>query len=191
MTQRSRDRLRIVPSERAEREPHRTLTIATSNGRRVSLPAPAAASAREGRAAALLGELAHGELRQVDLPLDARPAVVVPARDAEGVLGPVGKRAHHEQREEAVALEHLAEVELAALAERVRPGVERLLSAGREQLVDLPAALGELTVGENALLAHLHAANAALEPRGARDDVCHALPPRGQSRRGGAWGTAA
>jgi hypothetical protein len=44
-------------------------------------------------------------------------------------------RAHHAQREEAVALQHLAEVELAAHAERARPGVERRLPAGRAQLV--------------------------------------------------------
>ena len=48
----------------------------------------------------------------------------------------------------------------------------------------------ELAVREDALLPHLHAADAALEPRRARDDVYHALPPRGQSRRGSASGTA-
>ena len=101
-----------------------------------------------------------------------------------------GQRAHHEQREEAIALEHLAEIELGALSESVGPGVEGLLPAGCEQLVDLAAALGELAVREDAFLAHLHAANAALEPRRARDDVCHALPPRGQSWPGGAAGTA-
>jgi hypothetical protein len=140
------------------------------------------------RGAALLGEPAHGELRQVDLPVDARAAVVVPARDAEGVLRAIGQRAHHEQREEAIALEHLAEIELRALSERVGPRVEGLLPTRGEQLIDLAAVLGELAVREDALLANLHTANAALEPRRARDDVCHALPPRGQRRREGTRG---
>ena len=54
----------------------------------------------------------------------------------------------------------------------------------KKRIADLAAALGVLAVGEDALLAHLHAANAALEPRRARDDVCHALPPRGQKPAG-------
>src|SRR5690606_36461132 len=54
---------------------------------------------------------------------------------------------------------------------------------------DLAAALGELPVREDALLSDLHAADAAREPRRARDDVGHALPPRGQSRQEGARGT--
>jgi hypothetical protein len=41
-----------------------------------------------------------------------------------------------------------------------------MVSAGRDQLADLAAALGELAVREDALLAHLHAANAALDPKG-------------------------
>jgi hypothetical protein len=42
-------------------------------------------------------------------------AVVVQARDAEGVPEAVRQRAHHEQREEAIVLEHLAEIELGIL----------------------------------------------------------------------------
>jgi len=65
----------------------------------------------------------------------------------------------------SIALQDLAPIELLALAELVRARIERLFPARAEQLVDLPAALRELAVSEDALLANLHAANAAREPR--------------------------
>lgn len=49
--------------------------------------------AHEG-AAALVGECPDRQLREVNLPIDARAARVVPAADADGILGAVGQRAH-------------------------------------------------------------------------------------------------
>lgn len=74
-----------------------------------------------------------GQLIQAQLPLDPRPAGVVLAGHREGVLGAVGPGADLEQGEEAVTLEHLAPV--------VGPGLEHLLPAGGEQLVDLASGL--------------------------------------------------
>src|SRR5690606_23458137 len=125
------------------------------------------------RRAALVGEAAHGQLAEVELPLEARAAAVVLAAEGEGVLGPVGQRADLEQRIESIALEHRTPVD-ALIAEAVGPGIERVLPARPEQFVDPPAALGELAGGEDPLLADFHAADAAGEPRGAGDDVGHA-----------------
>ena len=69
----------------------------------------------------LLGQQPPREVAQVELPLDARPAGVVLAGDAEGVLGPVGQRRDLEQRCEPVVLEHLAPVDR-LVAEVVGPG---------------------------------------------------------------------
>src|SRR5690606_40875088 len=106
----------------------------------------------------------------------------VPAAGGEGGLGPVAQRADLEQRVDSLALEHRARVD-ALIAEVVGPGVERLLPARPEQFIDLPAALGELAVGEDPLLADLHAADAAGEPRGAGDDVGHARAADATGRR--------
>lgn len=125
---------------------------------------------------------AHGQLAEVELPLEARAAAVVLAAEGEGVFGPVGQRPELEQRVEAVALEHRAPVD-PLVAEVVGTRVERLLPARPEQLIDLPAALGELAVGEDPLLADLHAADAAGEPRGAGDDVGHARASDATGRR--------
>lgn len=54
-----------------------------------------------------------------------------------------------------------------------------------EETLDVAAAAGERSAGEHALFAHLPATHAALEPRGADDDVGHALGrarPAGRSR---------
>lgn len=66
-----------------------------------------------------------------------------------------------------------------------RPTIEVLFFVS-ELLAYLAAALGEPAVGEDALLARIHATNATLKPRRTRDDICHALPPPGHSRPGGA-----
>src|SRR5690606_2613445 len=132
--------------------------------------------------AALIGEEPHGQLREGDLPFDAGAARVVSTADPEGVLGAVGQRPHLQERGEAVALEHRAPGNV-LVTEVVGPRLERLLPARAEQRVDLPAALGELAVGEDPLLADLHDADAAREPRWAGDDVGHALSSDETGRR--------
>jgi hypothetical protein len=64
----------------------------------------------EERGAARVRQRAHKELAQVDLPVDARPASCLPARDRERVLGAVGQRADLDQGEERVALQDLAQL---------------------------------------------------------------------------------
>ncbi len=71
-----------------------------------------------------------------------RAAGLVLAVDREGVGRAVGERADLEQRVEPIALQHHAPVD-GLLAEVVGPGLERLLPAGGEQLVDLAARLRE------------------------------------------------
>ena len=87
------------------------------------------------------GEFAHRELRQVDLPVDARAAVVVPARDPKAYSAGRSARAIHEQREEAIAL--ATPCRGRAAPRRAQARVDGL-PAGREQLVDLAAALASL-----------------------------------------------
>jgi len=133
---------------------------------------------REQRGPALLRQRPARKLGEVQLPLDARSAGLALTVDREGVRRAVGERPDLQQREEPVALEHHAPVD-GLLAEVVGPGVERLLPAGREQLVHLAAGLREPTIGKDPLLADLHAADSATEPRRAGDDLGHRRAPPG------------
>ncbi len=115
------------------------------------------------------------ELRELDLPLDARPAV--PARDSEVVVGPVGQRADVQQREEPVALQHRAPLDRSAV-KVVGARLDRRLPTGSQQLLELAAGLRQASVGEDPLLAHLHSANETLENRWAADRLAHGRAER-------------
>ena len=131
----------------------------------------------------LAREPAHREVIEVELPEDARAATRLAAGDGERVLGPVGERAELEERVEAVPLQDRTPIRAWSL-EGVGPGVERLLPARGEELVELGAALGELPVHEDLLLAHLHAAETSGQSRRTRDGLGHGLlAPRERDSR--------
>src|SRR5690606_24841537 len=109
-------------------------------------------------APALLGELLHGQLIEAHFPLEAMAASRVLAHDREGVVGTEAHGADLEHRVEAVALEHLAPVE-ALIAQRIRPVLDGLEPAARQDLVELPAALGQASVGQDVQLLDLEPAN--------------------------------
>ena len=130
-----------------------------------------------------VGQRPHRQVVQVELPEDAGAATRLAARHGEGVVGAVGERSELEERVEAVALQDGAPIRPRPL-EGVRPRVEGLFPARTEKLIELGAALGELSIHEDLLLAHLHASKASGQTRRTRDDLGHGLlAPRERGSR--------